>query len=79
MAEEKKREAESRDNSRQDRSRNLEFQIRTENSAEQQQRRKRSDPKGDLLEPRWLDSDDLPFQSSFFGQIRNRINNRFCE
>ena len=59
---------------------NLEFQIRAENSAKQeQQRRKRSDPKCELLEATRLDLDDVALESGFLGQIGNRIDDAFRE
>src|SRR5207244_9684527 len=54
-------------------------QIRSENSAEQQQRRKSSDPKCELLEASWLDLDDVALESGFLGEIGDRIDNAFRE
>src|SRR5204863_9028824 len=55
MAQEKERETNCRDNAGPHHARNLKFQIRSKNSAKQQQRRKRSDPKCELLEASWFD------------------------
>jgi hypothetical protein len=71
MTEEKERETNRRDNAGPRHAGNLEFQIRSENSAKQQQRRKRSDPKCELLEASWLDPDNAAFESGFLGQIGN--------
>jgi hypothetical protein len=32
-----------------------------------------------LFEAAWLDHFDVAFESGFFGQIRNRISDTFCE
>src|SRR6266513_2288217 len=74
MAEEEQRETNRRDDPGPCCAGNLELEIRTEDSAEQQQRRKRSDPKRNLLEASWLDRDDVAFESRFFGEIAIRIN-----
>src|SRR5262245_74931 len=79
MAKKKKREANRRDNAGPRNAGDFEFQIRSENSAEQQQRRKRGDPKCELLEAGWLDPGDIALQSRFLGQIGDRIDNAFCE
>src|SRR6266581_290939 len=65
MAEEKERETNCRDNPGQRRSWNFELQIRAEDSAQEQQRRDRSDPKCDLLEPSGLDRHDVAFEPGF--------------
>src|SRR6187431_2084645 len=79
MAEEKECETNRRDNAGPHHAGNLKFQIRSENSAKQQQRRKRSDPKCKLLEASWLDLDDAALESGFPGQIGNRIDDTFRE
>src|SRR5262245_37353502 len=77
MAKEKERETNRRNNAGPRHAGNLEFQIRSENSAKQQQRRKRGDPKRELLEASWLDPGDIALQSRFLGQIGDRIDNAF--
>src|ERR687892_329508 len=73
MPEEKKCKADRGDNPGPAYSRDFEFEISTNDSEQQQQRRECSDPKGDLLEAGWFDRDDVAFESGFFGQIGNRI------
>jgi hypothetical protein len=79
MAKEKERETNRRDNAGPRHTGDLEFQIRAENSAKQQQRRKRGDPKCQLLEASWLDPGDVALESGFLGQISDRIDNPFRE
>src|SRR5207253_9870213 len=79
MAQEKECETNRRDNAGPRHAGNLKFQIRSENSAKQQQWRERSDPKCELLEASWLDLDDVALESGFLGQIGNRIDNAFRE
>src|SRR5437870_7965687 len=79
MTQEKECETNRRDNAGPRHAGNLKFQIRSENSAKQQQRRKSSDPKCELLEASWLDPDDVVLESGFLGQIANRIDNAFRE
>ena len=79
VPEEKERETNCRDNSGQCRSGNFEFQIRAEDSTQQQQRRERSDPKCDLLEAGRFDSGYVVLEFGFLGQIGNRISDAFCE
>ena len=79
MPQKKERETNCRDDSRPCRAWNLELEIRTEDSTEKQQRRKRSDPKGDLLEAGWFDRHDVSFEAGFFRLIANRISDAFCE
>ena len=59
MTEEKQCETSRRDDAGPCHAGNLKFQIRSENSAKQQQRRKRSDPKCELLEASWFDPYDV--------------------
>src|SRR6476660_7892627 len=54
---------------------NLKFQIRSEKSAKQQQRRKSSYQKMRVFEASWLDLDDVALGAGFLGQIGNRIDN----
>jgi hypothetical protein len=79
MAQEKECKTNCRDHPGPRHAGNLKFQIRSENSAKQQQRRKRSDPKCELLETSWLDPGDVALESGFLGQISNRIDNAFRE
>src|SRR5438094_1936828 len=79
VAEEKQSETNCRDDPGPRRSRNFEFQIRAEDSTQQQQRRERSDPKRDLLEAGRFDSGNVALESGFLGQIGNRISDAFCE
>src|SRR5437762_9477988 len=79
MTQEKECETNRRDNAGPRHAGNLKFQIRSENSAKQQQRRKRSDPKCDLLEASWLDLDDVALESGFLSELSNRIDNAFRE
>ena len=51
--------------------RDLEFEIRTDNSKQTEQRRKCSDPKSDLLEAGGFDRDDVPFEAGFL--VRSTI------
>src|SRR5882724_4037852 len=79
MTQEKESETNRRNNAGPRHAGNLKFQIRSENSAEQQQRRKRSDPQCELLEASWLDLDDVALESGFLGEIGDRIDNPFRE
>src|SRR5690348_16119793 len=79
MAQEKECETNRRDNAGPGHAGDLKFQIRSENSAKQQQWRKRSDPKCELLEASWLDLDDVALECGFLGQIGNRIDNALRE
>src|SRR4029434_9954970 len=69
MTQEKECETNRRDNAGPRHAGNLKFQIRSENSAKQQQRRKRSDPKCELLEASLFDLDNVALESGFLGQI----------
>ena len=79
MPEEEQCETDCRNNSRPCYTGNFEFQVCAEDSAQQQQRRERSDPKRDLLEAGRFDGGDITRESGFFGQIGNGINDAFCE
>ena len=79
MAQEKECKTNCRDHPRPHHTGNLKFQIRSENSAKQQQGRKCSDQKCELLEASWLDPGNVALESGFPGQIGNRINNAFGE
>src|SRR5438105_4420282 len=63
MTEEKKRKTNRRDNSGQTRPWNFEFEIGADDSAQEQQRRERRDPKGELLEAARIERDDVAFKS----------------
>src|SRR5215211_5029244 len=79
MTQEKERETDRRDNTGPRHAGNLKFQICSENSAKEQQRRKCSDAKCELLEASRIDPDDVALESGFLGQIGNRIDNAFRE
>src|SRR6266540_4988098 len=79
MTEEEQRETNCRYNSGPCHAGDFEFQIRAENSKQQQQRRKRSDPKRHLFEAGRLDRDEVSLKSGFFCQIGSRIDYVFCE
>src|SRR5215813_14626367 len=79
MAQKKECETNRRKNAGPRHAWNLKFQIRSENPAKQQQRRKRSDPKCELLEASWLDPGNVALESGFLGQISDRIDNPFRE
>src|SRR5262249_31071518 len=79
MAKKKERKTNRRNDPWPCRPRNFELQIRTEDSAQEQQWRERSDPKRDVLEPSGLDRHNVAFESGLFGQIGNRIRDAFCE
>ena len=67
MTEEKERETNRRDNSGPGRTRDFKLEICAEDSAQQKQRRKRGDPKSDLLEARWFDCCHVACEAGFLG------------
>ena len=67
MPKKEERKTNCRDNSRPCHAGNFEFQICAQNSTQQQQRRERSDPKGDLLEASWLDRYHVAREAGFLG------------
>src|SRR5262249_32912713 len=66
MPEEKERKTNRRNDPWPRHAGNFELQICAQNSAQEQQWRKRSDPKRDMLEPGGLDRHDVAFESSLF-------------
>src|SRR4029077_7940150 len=79
MTQEEECKTNCRDHPRPHHAGNLKFQIRPENSAKQQQRRKRSDQKGELFEASWLDLGNVALESCFPGQIGTRLDITFGE
>jgi hypothetical protein len=67
MAKEKECETDCRDDAGPCHAGSLKFQVGSENAARQQQRRKRSDPKCELLEASWFDPYDVVLESGFLG------------
>ena len=79
MAEKEERETNRRDYSGPHHARDFELQIRAKNSEQKQQRRKRGDPKGNLLEASRGKRDDICCEPGFLCQIGNRIGDTVCE
>src|ERR1043166_8160841 len=79
VAEKEKRETDCRNDPGQRRARNFEFEPGANDSAEQEHRRERGDPKREPLKPGWMKRYHAAFEVRFFFKIDNRIGNAVRE
>src|ERR1041384_5885879 len=73
VAEKEERETDRRNDSRQRRAWNFEFEPGANDSAEQEHRRERGDPKREPLKPGWMNRYHAAFEVRFLCKIDNRI------
>src|SRR5207249_9733524 len=79
MTKEKQRKTNCRNNSRQTRSRDFEFEIGADDSSQQKQWCERCDPKGELLKAAGIQRNNVAFESRFLPKIDNRISDAICQ